>query len=265
MLKTKSKWNKIFIVVTACVLLCTVVVVITLAFFGDKQTAENILTIGNVKLSLVEQNFPKDSGSKIMYSGSFIPKDPKIINTGNNNEYVYMSISVPLEKVTLLNEKGEKPNDSPKLSEIFKLISADENAKTLTHTNYNPDIKYNPDWIYLGASDNSVISETENTEATIHTYIFAYKKELLSSNNTNEAEKMQTSTLFDKIQLRSFIEGEIPQNKIENIEIKAYGIQSDNLVNVDLPTDSDTDEQLKTKLTNIFNIYANQNGVSKIL
>lgn len=135
---------------------------------------------------------------------------------------------------------GHTFNDVPQKTEIFKLMSNSENQ--LTESN----ISYDSNWIFLGKNDY----EDECT------YIFAYKDILEKSG--------KTSTLFDKAQLKSFIEGELSENAVENIGIKAYGIQSDNLIGVDLPSITDTRDELKTKLTNIYNIYARQNEVGVI-
>ncbi|MGN0537339.1 MAG: hypothetical protein ACI4M3_05140 [Acutalibacteraceae bacterium] len=233
MQKLKSKRN-IIIIAVVCVLLVAIVIGITVSYLSDNKDAENIFSVGDVRLSLVEQNYPQKPSERVMYSNSIIPKDPMIINTGDNPEYVYMLVTLPIEKVTLLDENGQKFSDTPQDNEIFNLISNAEN--TLIENN----ISYDNNWIFLGTYTNT------------NTYIFAYNKVL--------AKSEKTSTLFDKIQLKSFIEGETDENAVENIGIKACGIQSDNLMGVDLPTDTDTLEELKTKLKSIYNICARQNG-----
>ena len=58
-----------------------------------------------------------------------------------------------------------------------------------------------------------------------NTYVFAYS-EPLKRNNT-------TSVLFDKVQLKKFIDGETSaqnkENPVVKIDVRAYAIQSDNL------------------------------------
>lgn len=238
MQKLKSKKN--IIIAVACVLLIAIAIGITLSYFTDEKDAENIFTVGDVRLNIVEPNYPQKASDRVMYSESVIAKDPTIINIGSNSEYVYMLVSLPKENVTLLDENGQKINDVPQKTEIFKLMSNSENQFT------ESNISYDSNWIFLGKND----SEDECT------YIFAYKDILEKSG--------KTSTLFDKVQLKSFIEGELSENAVENIGIKAYGIQSDNLIGVDLPSIKDTRDELKTKLTNIYNIYARQNEAGVI-
>lgn len=238
MQKLKSKKN--IIIAVACVLLIAIAIGITLSYFTDEKDAENIFTVGDVRLNIVEPNYPQKASDRVMYSESVIAKDPTIINIGSNSEYVYMLVSLPKENVTLLDENGQKIKNTPEKTEIFKLMSNSENR--LTENN----ISYDSNWIFLGKNDY----EDECT------YIFAYKDILEKSG--------KTSTLFDKVQLKSFIEGELSENAVENIGIKAYGIQSDNLIYVDLPSITDTRDELKTKLTNIYNIYARQNEAGVI-
>lgn len=226
-------------IAVVCILLTAIIIGITLSYFSDEKNAENIFSVGNVRLSLVEQNYPKNASDRVMYSNSVIPKDPMIINTGDNAEYVYISVTLPKENVTLLDENGSKPADDAKQEvEIFNLISNSENCQT------EGNIIYNDNWIFL--------SKNEDT----NTYTFAYNKVLTKSE--------KTATLFDKIQLKSFIEGEVGENAVENIGIKAYGIQADNLIGVDLPSDTDGQDELKEKLKEIYNIYARQNGAGVI-
>lgn len=237
MQKLKSKRNIMIAVV--CILLTAIIIGITLSYFSDEKDAENIFSVGNVRLSLVEQNYPQNASDRVMYSNSVISKDPMIINTGDNPEYVYISVTLPKETVTLLDENGSKPADNTKQEvEIFNLISDSENCQT------QENISYDDSWIFLGKNEDT------------NTYTFAY--------NTALASSEKTTTLFDRIQLKSFIEGEVGENAVENIGIKAYGIQADNLIGVDLPSDTDTEDELKTKLTEIYNIYARQNGAGVI-
>lgn len=238
MQKLKSKRNIVITVV--CVLLFAIVIGITLSYFSDDDDAENIFHVGDVRLNIVEQNYPQKASDRVMYSKSIIPKDPMIINTGNNSEYVYMLVTLPCESVTLLDEDGKKLSDTPQKNEIFNLMSNSQNVYT------ESNIIYDDSWTFLG--------KTESTNA--NTYIFAYNKVLAKSD--------KTSTLFDKVQLKSFIEGELSENAVENIGIKAYGIQADNLIGVELPTDTDTRDELKEKFTSIYNIYARQNEAGVI-
>lgn len=241
-MKPKNK-RKMFFIISGCVLLTVLAVGVTFAYLNDRKTADNVFTVGDVYLKIEEPNYPEQESSRKMVAYSKVSKDPIIKNTGTNDEFVFMKVTVPLEEVTLITDgtKGEKQKQ-----EIFNIISNDENKKTLTE---NPGFSYNSDWLYIE-------SQTSGNTAS---YVFAYKKILLASVNTtaDTINRVETEPLFDEVQLKGVLEGDILENALENIKIEAYGIQSDNMYGVpDLNVDSPTDDQLKE----IYNIYVRQNG-----
>lgn len=244
-MKAKNKKRNIFLITAGCVFLAALTIGITLAYLTDNKETDNTFTIGDVYLKIEEPNYPEDESKRIMVAYSKINKDPMVTNTGTNDEFVFMKVTVPLEDVTLVKTDGEKSDT--KKQEIFNLISNSNEAKT------QENISYNPNWVFICK---------EITEDT-HSYIFAYNKVLLASNNTttDTVGRVKTETLFDEVQLKSFIEGEISKDVVEKIEIEAYGIQADNLFSIEgLNPDSPTESQLKE----IYNIYLRQNGGTPI-
>lgn len=242
MQKLKLKLN---IIVVACVLLAALTLGSTFAYLTDSKETDNIFTIGDVYLKIDEPNYPEQESSRIMVAYSKIRKDPMITNTGTNDEFVFMKVTVPLENVTVVSTDGQKDTEGQIKQEIFKFFSNSTESK-----NQGDNFSYNPKWIFIGK---------ESTENTL-SYIFAYNKVLLASNHTDTEtmDRVKTETLFDEVQLKSFIEGEISANDaVEKIEIEAYGIQADKLFSIsNLNPDSPTEEQLKE----IYNIYVRQNG-----
>ena len=240
-MKAKNKKRNIFLITAGCVFLAALTLGNTFAYLTDNDNADNVFTIGDVYLKIEEPNYPKQESSRIMVAYSKISKDPMITNTGTNDEFVFMKVTVPLENVTLVGTDGKKDTETKK-QEIFKLISTSTGA-----IEYDEDFSYNPSWLFI---------DEDSTDDT-HSYIFAYKKVLLASGNTDTEIRTKTETLFDEVQLKSFIEGEIPENTVEKIEIEAYGIQADNLFSIDnLDPDNPTEEQLEE----IYEIYVRQNG-----
>ncbi len=66
-------------IVTAAALVALIVVGSTLAFFTSQGNVDNVVTMGNVKISLTEPNY-KDSG--IVVPGQTHREDPTVTNTG---------------------------------------------------------------------------------------------------------------------------------------------------------------------------------------
>lgn len=237
---------------SGCVLL--VVAAITAAFMTDYKRADNVFAVGSVSLTVTEPNFPTESSELVMYSGKTIPKDPKIINNGNNKEYVFMSVTVPKRKVTLLSENGTKTSAGTDVdtaptdySEIFYLFS--DSATAVSDPTNCPNIKYEPSWAFVSSSG------TENTSDKA-TYVFGYKKML---NTFSDNSGFDTTPLFNKVRLNSFIEGEnSSDDKTRDIVIKAYGVQADNIRGIEsLPTDNTT-ELTAEQMIYVYNIIINQ-------
>ena len=236
-MKPKNKKRKIFLIASGCVLLVALTVGVTFSYLTDRKTAENVFTVGDVYLRIEEPHYPEQASSRIMVAYSKISKAPIIKNTGTNDEFVFMKVTVPLEDVTPINPAGTKGEQN--IQEIFNIISKDPNPQHCADNN----------WVYIDKQT------TDNTKS----YVFAYNKVLLASSHTDTetADRIKTEPLFDEVQLKSILEGDIPENAVKNIKIEAYGIQSDRMYGVPgLNVESPTEQQLK----DLYRIYVNQNG-----
>ena len=69
----------------------------------------------------------------------------------------------------------------------------------------------------------------------------------------------ETSTLFDKIQMRNVLEGELPKNTDQSVLVSAYGIQSEELLNN--VTVEDNKNVTVSELRAIFSLYEKQEGL----
>lgn len=96
----KFSFKKIALVVASLALVAVLAVGATLAWFTDSQEAHNVVTFGNVKISLTEPNFAfdKEEDGKLVkidvVPGEEISKDPTIQNTGNNACYVRAKVEI---------------------------------------------------------------------------------------------------------------------------------------------------------------------------
>ena len=77
------------------------------AYFTDADSAVNTFTVGSVKIDLQEPGFNEDEGINIT-PGKTVEKDPQILNTGNNDAFVYMQIGIPTANVVTADESGAK-------------------------------------------------------------------------------------------------------------------------------------------------------------
>lgn len=196
-----------------------------LAFFMHKDEVVNTITVGKVSIALYEDKYPGNANSDVnnMLPYTEIDKNPKVENTGTTSAYVFLKVSVPVEEITEVSADGTKGDK--KAQEIFYL----KTDKTLQTTLINSF--YTDNWIEL----NDEESGTDYKAGTVRTYIFGYKKAL--------SVGKQTDVLFDKVQLKNFIENEILSGSDLHIDIQALGIQSEYL-GKDFPTENLTDAQL---------------------
>ena len=97
-----------------------------------------------------------------------------------------------------------------------------------------------------------MIDSSEDTVNYTHTYLFGYSS-LLTADISNS-----TTKLFDKMQLRNILEGDLPSDVTQTVRIEAYGIQAEELLNN--ITVSNTENVTKSELTAIFDLYKNQEG-----
>ena len=102
--------KKLTLVVTCIVLVAAMVIGGTLAYFTDKtDSAKNTFTMGNVRIMLDEAVVTKDGDKwtasktertsdgndyKSAYPGAVLPKDPTVHNTGNNDAYVRVKVTM---------------------------------------------------------------------------------------------------------------------------------------------------------------------------
>ena len=250
----KKNTKKTLATLTACAMLGAVVVGGTLAYLTDNEAASNTITIGEVKIDLIEPAWPDqdpDTSDDVILKKPTeeINKNPKIVNSSTvDDAIVFMSVEVPKQPLTLLNldgsVKAEKDEDVMQEIVNFKLNS--DNDGNINVNNFNDDadeIEGAPYWIEL----TKIEGETTNT------YVFGY--------NTKLDKESTTEPLFEKIQVVNCKEGEITAAEGKDIKVTAYAIQSNNVKEYNGTETIDLTETLDaTNLQKIFNIFMNQNG-----
>ena len=109
--------RKIFAICLVAILGITAIAGATLAYFTDKDTADNVFTIGNVDIKLLESKLHRDNdkasdddiiadaeayqdeylaeAGKLMVPGRWVKKAPYVQNVGTNAAYVRVTVAVP--------------------------------------------------------------------------------------------------------------------------------------------------------------------------
>lgn len=252
--KKALKNNKLIaLVLLTAVLVLSLMLNSTVSYLIAEKDKPNVFELGDVHLMLKEDDFPKEPSDRVLAPGSVVAKNPYIVNIGSKNEYVFMSVRVPLEKVYLVDENNHlDDSEEADWCEIFHLLSTDERALTVSDyagftVQDTGTFTYAPDWALLHARENL----TDHT----HTYIFGYRKMLKTTDDAKTTDR-----LFDKLQLRNVLEGELPKGAEELILVQAYGIQAeDYLDNITL---ADPENLTADELKSIFAVYEKQEAAS---
>lgn len=159
----------------------------TVAYLTDYDNTVNEFTVGKVDIELNEPSWKPDENTKIEPT-QVITKDPQVKNTGVNDAFVYLEVSIPMADVIAAQEDGTRLEKGEQ--ELFSFA-----AKT--------------DWTRL---------ETRTVKKN-KVYVYAYNKVLKPG---------ETSTsLFDSVTFLNMIEGQLDTQQLD-IPVRAYAIQTAN-------------------------------------
>ena len=155
------------------------------AYLTDFNKADNQFTVGRVSITVEEPGFDPDDQTKIE-PGKEISKDPKIKNTGVNDAFVYLEVSIPMANVEAVTEAGTRLG--VKNQELFSFQPSESWTKLSSNTSGNNQI-----------------------------YVYAYNK-ILPAEETTEA-------LFSSVKFLNVIEKQIDEQQL-SIPVRAYAIQA---------------------------------------
>lgn len=184
MRKFKNKMTKPLLICGAAGLL---VLGGTTAYLTDYDHAVNEFTVGKVDIKLEEPEWKPDENTKITPNDE-IKKDPKIVNVGINDAFVYLQVAVPKADVITADEAGHRIDQ--KNQELFTFTA-------------------NKGWTLIEDKD----AEKEKI------YTFAYDEVLPA--------EQETGSLFDKVVFANIIEGQLDTKSL-SMPVKAYAIQTAN-------------------------------------
>lgn len=159
----------------------------TVAYLTDREETVNAFTVGKIDIQLLEPHW-KEEENKTLIPTQEIAKDPQIKNTGQNEAFVYLEVTIPVRSVSTADSEGNRINK--KNTELFTFAAGKE-------------------W--------TLLQSVQKEENKIYTY--AYNKILKPSETT--------SPLFEKVTFANIIEGQLDAQKL-SVPVKAYAIQSTN-------------------------------------
>lgn len=249
----------------------------TAAFLTSNDSADNQFTIGKVALD-IQEDFDKD---RKLAAGEIITKQPKVRNTGTVNELFFVEVSVPCMNAAFLTDDGQRItpegvtlSDPPKAEEflqteqIFNLLANGSPAKgniisPVTDANgvkrnwelsYNAPSAESPGWVYVKQTESQKSYQNVQgmRDGIYDTYVLGYSVWV-------EPDK-DTIPVFDKLQLRSIIDGDVKGGTVGQVQVNAYTIQADDLGIESLNGNGSVHSQYdQTDLTKIYRIIENKN------
>jgi predicted ribosomally synthesized peptide with SipW-like signal peptide len=279
--------KKALAVILSCGLISAMALGGSLAYLTDNEAHTNTVQVsGNIRIDLVEEHWntedtntngvPDDAEKTV--PNQEIPKDPKVINTGDNPTYVFLRMTVPVKDVTQVLDNGQLVRKDPSLTtaignggdgsggifhepqELFFFKRSDDAINAHTNHFYTPnEANTVAGWIRLGIQESN--TETDQDGAYVGTngnkvgqavYVFGWNQVL--------APRAETGVLYDKIQIKNIIENEVATDQIQNIKLEAFGIQSDNILTSDGTPMSTEGFRTRAELNEIYNIFVQQNG-----
>ena len=235
-MRRNKNWRWLAGTTAACVLVGALGIGGTIAYLTDNESTANTFTVGKIDVDLTEPNYPGNDSPDVknLVPNQEVQKDPKVTNVGINDAIVFMSVEVPVKDVTVVGA-----DDTKGAKEKTELFWFKDTADTQgTYANHFSD-----QWMELTSK-----GEKDVDNGDTNTYVFAYK--------TAVAKDATTDSLFDKIQLKNVIEGEVTAGEAQNVVVNTYAIQASEVLegNTDL-----TDVMTEENLGKIYDIYFNQN------
>lgn len=188
--------KKLTLIATAVALGALAVVGATMAYFTSQDTATNVITTGNVQISITETSNDENSimnENGIQYIGAITPgqiisKIPVIVNDGNNDAYVRAYVE-------------------------FKYYDEERNDITAEFEGKEPVIAYNTtDWIKGEAAEDQG---------------YYYYNKAIKANQDKESKEDETTKLFDTVTIPTEWNNDQANVTIEVI-VHAEAIQSEN-------------------------------------
>ena len=170
-------------------LLSTVHLTGATAAYLSKSTGEknNVFTVGSVSAQITETLWDKEKALQV-YPGQALQKNPAVENTGENNAYVFLEVTIPKRNISVLDSSTGKKTTK-------------ENRELFTFQ-ANSDM-----WTLLKQNESSASKN----------YIYGYKSVL-------EPGEV-TAPLFQELVAAAYVEGELDAEEDFEVPVTASVIQ----------------------------------------
>lgn len=239
-MKQNRKKKKPPLLSPVTVLVWSVIVANSLAFFSSVDVVTNRFVAVTLTVDLLEPQFDRLSYQErmSMVPNKTLPKDPMVRNVDETDAFVFLKITVPVAYVTGIEEDGTK--GTKQRQELFYLKTTSDPTVLLTEFNTAPaDSSDREYWVRLPDEETG----TDYADDT-RTYIFGYSLYLRQGE--------QTETLFDYVQLKNIPQYELDDAASLHVKVEAFGIQKNYLGGMDTGVDNEKRCMTAEELTRIY-------------
>lgn len=263
------KKKKIIVLAASCALIAAMGIGGTLAYLTDQTDATNSFTFGDVKVNTIETawDLTDEDGDGVPdvaedeTPNQQTPKSVQAENVGINDAIVFVKITVPIENVTYVADDGtvELKHDGTHDKKNQEIFYFERNGDSINLQNNN----FDPNWVNLPEEEFGYQNAGGSTPyldlspgnfrpytGSVRTYVFGYNKRIKKGEIT--------TTLFDQVQIKNFIENEVTVGATKDVKVETYSIQADNIVDENGEIDTNGTIGHDT-LKEIYDIYVKQN------
>lgn len=183
------------------VFICVLSIGNTLAFLTDKESKENIFTIGSISISLTEPNW-NEANARDLVPGAVVAKDPTVTNNGTNDAYVFLGVEVPKGKVIVNEAEVTKELFSYTLNNGWQEVTSIDGTDKTTY-------------IYAYASDaNTLTKLSKDSSSTLFENV---KLEDFDRLGTDTSSTLKINVTAYAIQTENIVEGNITPSSVWNV------------------------------------------------
>ncbi len=171
-----------------------------LAYLSDTDSKINTFTVGQVKVTQEEPNFPETPPTNVV-PGQEINKDPQVTNNGKNTCFVFEKFTIPYQDWKVASADGQIADSA--LVPMFYTIKADGTD---------------------GINDGWTLVKEKVESDGSHTYVYGYGT---ADKMTELAVGKTTTPLFNKVRLQNIAVTDGSSNpRTYEIPVETYAIQS---------------------------------------
>ena len=209
-----TKTKKIAAAVLSLALVGSIAIGGTLAYLTDKEEATNVFKIGDVDITLEEDNFEENNASAPVdiEPGVFMAKDPNVTNVGTNAAYIRVAVTIPQASI----------GDPASTQDLFILGKGTVNGDTFVE----------------GYNDAAFTIGTDSVKWLLKNDGYYY---LVKADGSDYAlpAGAETAPVFTQVQLNSNIrEGQLDvvsgaEYSIQNIGVVAQAVQTGSFATAD--------------------------------